>query len=39
LNMPVIFWSQGEHDTTWKNAMHRAFQSFDELGCIELLDP
>jgi hypothetical protein len=39
LNMPVIFWSQGKHDTTWKNAMHRAFQSFDELGCIELLDP
>lgn len=38
LNMPVIFWSQGKHETTWKNTMQRAFQSFDELGCLELLD-
>ena len=37
LNMPVIFWSQGKHRQTWTEALERAFQSFDKLGCEELL--
>jgi hypothetical protein len=37
LNIPVIFWSQGKHHTTWSSALERAFQAYDELGCEELL--
>jgi hypothetical protein len=37
LNIPVIFRAQGKHPTTWKNALERAFQSFDILKCSELL--
>ena len=37
LNIPVIFWSQGKHPTTWQGALERAFQSYNELKCCELL--
>ena len=37
LNIPVIFWSQGKHPSIWKNALERAFKSFDELKCGEML--
>ena len=37
LNVAVTFWSQGKHRQTWTDALERAFQSFDELGCEELL--
>ena len=37
LNIPVIFWSQGKHDTTWRSALMRATASFDRLQCLELL--
>ncbi len=36
LNIPVIFWSQGKHLSTWKNVLARAFQSYNELKCSEL---
>ena len=37
LNIPVIFWSQGKHRQTWSNALERAVQAFEVLGCNELL--
>jgi hypothetical protein len=37
LNMPIIFWTQGKHESTWRTALDRAFKSFDELGSEELL--
>lgn len=37
LNIPVIFWYQGKHADTWRDALDRAFQSYNELDCEELL--
>lgn len=37
LNIPVIFRSQSKHPSTWGNALDRAFQSYNELECEELL--
>lgn len=37
LNLPVIFWSQGKHESTWRSALERAFQSFNELKCADLI--
>ena len=36
LNIPVIFWTQGKHLSTWKIALERAFGSFERLGCANL---
>ena len=37
LNIPVIFRSRGKHESTWKTALQRAFDSYERLGCAELL--
>jgi hypothetical protein len=37
LNIPVIFWSEGKHMSTWGEALERAFQSYNELKCGDLL--
>ena len=37
LNIPVIFFSQGKHESTWRDALRRAFDSYERLGCAELL--
>jgi len=37
LNIPIIFRSQGKHERTWKEALQRAFDSYDRLGCASLL--
>ena len=37
LNIPVIFWSQGKHESTWQTALRRAFESYERLKCEELL--
>jgi hypothetical protein len=37
LNIPVIFRSQGKHDSTWQTALRRALESFNRLGCRELI--
>jgi len=37
LNIPVIFWSQGKHESTWQTALGRAFDSYARLDCGELL--
>jgi hypothetical protein len=36
LNIPIIFWSQGKHYSTWQTALRRAFDSFGRLNCDEL---
>jgi hypothetical protein len=36
LNIPVIFWTQGKHYTTWQTALRRAFESYERLECGEL---
>lgn len=37
LNLPVIFWSQGKHESTWTNALRRSFESYQRLNCQELV--
>jgi hypothetical protein len=37
LNIPVIFWKQGKHASTWQTALRRAWTSFERLNCAELL--
>jgi len=37
LNIPAIFWSQGKHENTWRDALRRAFDSCERLGCRELI--
>ena len=37
LNIPVIFWSQGKHYSTWRTAMRRAFDSYNRLECRSLI--
>jgi Ser/Thr protein kinase RdoA (MazF antagonist) len=37
LNMPVIFWSQGKHESTWRTALRRALDSYERLECARLL--
>lgn len=37
LNIPVIFWSQGKHETTWRTALRRAFDAYDRLRSYELI--
>ena len=37
LNIPVIFWKQGKHYTTWQTALRRALEAFVRLECAELL--
>jgi thiamine kinase-like enzyme len=37
LNIPVIFWAQGKHESTVGTTLRRAFQSFERLGCRELI--
>jgi len=36
LNIPVIFWSQGKHESTWQTALLRATTAFERLNCSEL---
>ena len=36
LNIPVIFWSQGKHKSTWQTSLRRAFESFERLRCSDL---
>lgn len=36
LNIPIIFWTQGKHESTWNTALRRAFDSFDRLRCSKL---
>jgi hypothetical protein len=36
LNIPVIFWVQGKHESTWRTALTRATESFKRLCCSEL---
>jgi thiamine kinase-like enzyme len=31
LNIPVIFWQQGKHESTWKTALRRSFDSYERL--------
>jgi hypothetical protein len=37
LNVPVIFWKQGKHRSTWEEAMRRAVDAFERLDCRALL--
>ena len=37
LNIPVIFYSQGKHESTWRDALRRAFDSYQRLECAELI--
>jgi len=37
LNIPVIFWSQGKHESTITTALRRAYESFERLDCRELI--
>lgn len=37
LNIPVIFWSQGKHVSTVQTTLRRAFESFERLGCRQLI--
>jgi hypothetical protein len=37
LNFAVILWSQGKHQSTWTNIMERAFASYRDLECDELI--
>ena len=37
LNIPVIFWSQGKHESTWRDALRRAYESYVRLGCDDLI--
>jgi hypothetical protein len=34
LNIPIIFWSQGKHESTWQTALTRSFQSFARLDSL-----
>jgi Ser/Thr protein kinase RdoA (MazF antagonist) len=36
LNIPVIFWTQGKHESTWRTALTRATASYERLNCAEL---
>lgn len=36
LNIPVIFWKQGKHHTTWQTALRRAWESYERLDCASL---
>jgi hypothetical protein len=36
LNIPVIFWSQEKHESTWRRALERAFQAYNLLDCASL---
>ena len=37
LNIPVIFRSQGKHESTWRTALRRAVESYERLDCGSLL--
>ncbi|HEX6127007.1 MAG TPA: oxidoreductase family protein, partial [Pyrinomonadaceae bacterium] len=37
LNIPVIYWSQGKHYTTWQTALRRALAAYERLDCTSLL--
>ena len=37
LNIPVIFRSQGKHESTWRTALRRAYASYERLDCGSLL--
>ena len=37
LNIPVIFWSQGKHYSTWQTALRRAFDAYERLECGALV--
>ena len=37
LNIPVIFWSQGKHYSTWQTALRRAWEAYERLKCRTLI--
>ena len=37
LNMPVIFWSQGKHESTVRDALRRAYEAYERLECGKLI--
>ncbi len=37
LNIPVIFWKQGKHYSTWQDALRRGYDAYERLNCGELL--
>jgi hypothetical protein len=37
LNIPVIFWSQGKHESTVRDALRRAYDSYERLDCGSLI--
>jgi hypothetical protein len=36
LNIPIIFWKQKKHYSTWQDALRRACDAYVRLGCDEL---
>ena len=38
LNIPIIYWKQGKHYSTWQDALRRALDAFERLGCAELAE-
>ncbi len=37
LNIPVIFWSQGKQESTWRTALRRACEAYERLECGSLI--
>jgi hypothetical protein len=37
LNIPVIYWAQGKHESTWRTALQRAFEAYKRLDCRSLI--
>lgn len=37
LNIPLVFWKQGKHETTWRTALRRAYDAYERLGCSDLI--
>ena len=37
MNLPVIFWTQGKHESTVRSALERAFASYQRLQCEDLI--
>ena len=37
LNIPIIYWKQGKHYSTWQDVLRRAEDAFERLGCADLI--
>ena len=37
LNLPIIFHSQGKHESTWRAALRHSLDAFERLKCAELI--